>query len=179
MKKMVMDKRGQGNSIGMFVVIALGILALIFGYLFMSGFFTPITQGLEAFTPEQVDVKVLACEGFATLGATDSFCKFTELDNVKNTYINCELPSIKTQLEGKNTDLSQINCGDSVTATNKFCSSLSSSIVSKATLNGKICLGTSLEDAKKFCERVGEKRSYKEGTEWKEHPCVAGDISSG
>ena len=101
-----MNKKGEGQW-GLFFGLAIGGVAAILVILFFSGFFGSVNKGLETFTPEQVDIKFLACQGFTSPDFKDTFCEFQEIE--KATYINCELPELKIRLQ-ENTDLNIVTC---------------------------------------------------------------------
>jgi len=102
-----MNKKAEGQWGIMFGLI-LGLLVLLAVGYFMYNFFGTVEGGLETFTPEQIDLKVLSCQGFASSSFSDTFCKFQEIE--KATYINCNLPEIKTRLAQEGIDFSEITC---------------------------------------------------------------------
>lgn len=103
-----MDKKGEADPIKVIIgIVIVGLLA-IFLILFFTGFFETIEEGRRTFTPEQIDLKVLACEGFVSTGASASFCKYQETD--KLSYMNCDYSEIKTRLKQEGASGSEFNC---------------------------------------------------------------------
>ena len=132
-----MNKKAQSEGVGLGTILALviGGIAVVVIILFFTGFFDTLNSGLTTFTPEQIDLKVIACQGFANSNTIATFCNFQEID--KNTYMNCQYDKIIERLvENAN----GLTCTESEVA---FCTKMKTekgtSFNDKITVNGKSC----------------------------------------
>ncbi len=164
MKKMV-NKKAQGQW-GIMFGLVLGVIVLVLAGYFIYNFFGAVEQGAETFKPEQIDLKVLSCQGYASPSFKDTFCKFQKIE--KFTYLNCDYPEVKERLTQ-----SEVTCDDDTAE--KFCVTLKPSDIPKIRVNGVVCPDIDESYAEGLCEVIGETFSYKDGDDWQAHICEAGD----
>lgn len=128
--------------IGIVIVVIVAVLVL----LFTTGFFDTLNKGLTTFTPEQVDLKVLACKTWTGADAKASFCKYEEFE--KNTYMNCQFSQVADRLKAEGIEVEQFYCRGEPSAPDpekQFCEDAkgkkpgSVSFSDGMTINGQTC----------------------------------------
>ncbi|MFH1585556.1 MAG: hypothetical protein ABIB79_02225 [archaeon] len=153
-----MSKRGEGGpGLGTFITL---LVALVIGGLiiyFVYGISETANAGVKTFTAAHIDGKVLACKLYANDIGLATFCRYTELEDEKNTYLNCQQKEVIQRLNQQNIDTSELACSETP---EQFCKKMRTEEGTKfndqITVNGLTCKDWGVTKDKDVLPNTGE-----------------------